>query len=221
MLAFAHALDVGVTHIETDVHATADGVAVIVHDPALDRVAGRDMQVGATRLADLRSIDLGGGQQVPELREALLAFPDTKFNIDLKSDAAVVPTVRAIVEAKAEQRVLVTSFHERRRAHAVRLLPGVATSASRSIMLRAVAAERARSATALERALRGVDAIQVPRRVGKVPIISPRSVAAYTKAGVEVHVWTINDPAEMRELLDMGVHGIVTDRADLAVPLIR
>ncbi|MCH1883202.1 glycerophosphodiester phosphodiesterase family protein [Agrococcus sp. ARC_14] len=220
MMAFIAAVDVGATFLETDAHATADGVAVLAHDPGLDRVAGRDVVIEQTLWKDLAEIDLGQGERVPGLREALLALPDAKWNIDLKSDASVVPTVRAVVEAKAVDRVLLTSFSERRRRQAERLLPEVATSASQAIVLRALAAQRLGLRGQLARILAPVVALQVPRRAKGIEIISERSVAAFQRAGVEVHVWTINDPAEMSELLAMGVDGIVTDRCDLALPLI-
>ena len=118
MLAFIAAVDAGATFLETDVHATADGVAVLAHDPSLDRVAGTDIVIEQTLWRDLQQIDLGQGERVPGLREGLLALPDAHWNIDLKSDASVVPTVRAVVEAKAVERVLLTSFSERRRRQA-------------------------------------------------------------------------------------------------------
>ncbi|SFS18232.1 glycerophosphoryl diester phosphodiesterase [Agrococcus baldri] len=220
MMAFIAAVDAGATFLETDVHATADGVAVLAHDPGLDRVAGRDVVIEQTLWKDLGEIDLGQGERVPGLREALLALPDAKWNIDLKSDASVVPAVRAVVEAKATDRVLLTSFSERRRKQAQQLLPGVATSASQSLAVRALAAQRLGLHGQLERILRPVVALQVPRRHKGLEIITERSVAAFRRAGVEVHVWTINDPVEMQELLDLGADGIVTDRCDLALPLL-
>ena len=220
MLAFIAAVDAGATFLETDVHATADGVAVLAHDPSLDRVAGRDVRIEQTLWQDLAGIDLGQGAGVPGLREALLALPDAKWNIDLKSDAAVVPAVRAVVEAKAVDRVLLTSFSERRRRQAKALLPEVATSASQRIVVQALAAQRLGLHALLERVLRPVVALQVPRRAQGIEIITERSVAAFQRAGVEVHVWTVNEPAEMRELLELGVDGLVTDRCDLALPLL-
>lgn len=220
MRAFIAALDAGATFLETDVHATADGVAVIAHDPSLDRVAGRDVVIEQTLWQDLAEIDLGQSEGVPGLREALLALPDARWNIDLKSDAAVVPAVRAVVEAKAVSRVLLTSFSERRRRQALALLPEVATSASQPMVVRALAAQRLGLQRALARVLEPVEALQVPRRHRGIEILTERSIAAFRAAGVEVHAWTINDPVEMQELLAMGVDGIVTDRCDLALPLL-
>lgn len=220
MLAFIAAVDAGATFLETDVHATADGVAVLAHDPGLDRIAGTDVVIERTLWRDLQQIDLGQGERVPGLREALLALPDAHWNIDMKSDASVVPAVRAVVEAKAVERVLLTSFSERRRKQAQELLPEVATSASQSIVAQAIVAQRLGLHGRLRRILEPVVALQVPRRAKGIEIVTERSVAAFQRAGVEVHVWTINDESEMRELLAMGVDGIVTDRCDLALPLL-
>lgn len=221
MLAFIAAMEAGARYLETDVHATADGVAVLAHDPGLDRVAGRDVVIEQTLWRDLQEIELGQGETAPGLREALLALPDARWNIDLKSDAAVVPAVRAIVEAKAVDRVLLTSFSERRRRQARALLPEVAQSASQAMVVRALLALRARSQRALARVLRDVVAVQVPRRAKGVEIVTARSVERLHEAGVELHVWTINDPDEMRELLGIGVDGIVTDRCDLALQVVE
>ena len=220
MTAFIAAVDAGATFLETDVHATADGVAVLAHDPGLERVAGRDARLSETLWKDLQQIDLGQGERVPGLREALLALPDARWNIDLKKDASVVPAVRAVVEARATDRVLLTSFSERRRRQAQALLPAVATSASQAIVGKALVAQRLGLRAQLRRILAPVVALQVPRRHRGVEIVTARSVAAFHAAGVEVHVWTINDEAEMRELLALGVDGLVTDRCDLALPLL-
>ncbi|WP_241961200.1 glycerophosphodiester phosphodiesterase [Homoserinimonas hongtaonis] len=220
LLSFLKALSAGVRHLETDVHASADGHAVISHDEDLARVAGRSVRVDQLTMAELRKVNLGAGQSFSSLAEMLDAFPDARVNIDVKSAAAIEPTVRAILDAHATDRVLVTSFDEKRRAAAVAGLPGVATSASSSILARTLVALRTGNTSAVARALGGVGAVQVPERYGPVRIVTPRSVRMLRNAGVEVHVWTINDPADMRRLLDMGVDGLVTDRADLALALV-
>jgi glycerophosphoryl diester phosphodiesterase len=130
MLAFMEAIALGISHVETDVHASSDGMAIISHDDTLDRVAGRPERVADLTAEELATVPLGMGQTLPSLREALDAFPDTRFNIDIKSADAVIPTVQAVRDTRARDRVLLTSFSERRRRAAVELLPGVATSAS-------------------------------------------------------------------------------------------
>jgi glycerophosphoryl diester phosphodiesterase len=192
MLAFALAVSEGAAYVETDVHATRDGIAVVSHDPDLRRVAGREQ-----RLLDL----------------------------DLKSDEAVAPAVRAIARVRATDRVLLTSFDHRRRLRAVRALPGVATSASSRGIMAAMAAGLVPlpglRRTLVRRALAGCLAVQVPERKGPFRIVTAARVAEWADVGVETHVWTVNEPADMVRLLTLGVHGIVTDRADLALDEVR
>ncbi|MDP3208845.1 MAG: glycerophosphodiester phosphodiesterase [Rhodoglobus sp.] len=221
LLAFANAIAVGAEYIETDVHATQDGVSVIAHDPDLKRVANRDVRVEQLSMPELRRIDLGYGQGFCTLAEALDGFPETRFNIDIKSRAAVEPTVRAILDLQAMDRVLVSSFDEGRRAAAVRQLPGVVSSASARRFAIALLAGKVGFSPAVNSALRGLVAVQVPERALGLRITTERMLARLHKAGVEVHVWTVNDPARMRELLHLGVDGIVTDRVDLGLEVVR
>ncbi|MEO8710425.1 MAG: glycerophosphodiester phosphodiesterase family protein [Lacisediminihabitans sp.] len=221
LLAFARALALGVSHIETDVHASSDGVAVISHDSDLARLTDRQGLVSALTLAELRRIDLGHGQSFASLAEALDGFPEARFNIDVKSDDAVGPTVEAIRSAGATARVLVTSFSEARRSATVQQLPGVATSASASMFARALVSGKLGLSRAVRFALRNVDAVQIPERAVGLNAVTPRMLRFLHSAGVEVHIWTVNDVDAMIRLLDLGVDGLVTDRADLALHVIR
>jgi glycerophosphoryl diester phosphodiesterase len=220
LLAFIRALAIGVTYIETDVHASCDGVAVISHDPDLSRLVGRNVRVNQLTFAELKRIDLGDGQNYTSLADALDAFPDALFNIDVKSDDAVAPTIAAIREAAATSRVLVTSFDAKRRRATVKGLPGVVTSASAREFAVALVGVKLGLSPLVRRALRGIDAVQVPERFGIVRVITPRTVKALHAAGVEVHVWTVNDGPAMRRLLELGVDGLVTDRSDLALRVV-
>lgn len=220
MLAFLKALSAGATHIETDVHATLDGIAVISHDADLARLVGREVRVDQLTLSELKRISLGEGQSFASLSEVLEAFPEARFNIDVKTDAAVVPTAEAVLEARAVPRVLITSFSEDRRRRTAALLPGVATSASARVLRVAVLAALLGLDGVVRRTLRGFDAVQVPERVRFMRVVTPRFVRAVHVAGAEVHVWTVNEPSAMSRLLGLGVDGIVTDRCDLAVTVI-
>ena len=193
---------------------------MISHDADLTRVLNRDVRVDQLTRAELGRVALGHGQGFSSLAEALDAFPDARFNIDVKSDAAVEPAVRAIRDARAIPRVLVSSFSEGRRARSVTLLPGVATSASARGVAAVLVAHRLGNAALMSRLLRGLHAVQVPEtsRIGR--IVTGRFVRAMHAHEVEVHVWTVNETADMTRLLDLGVDGIVTDRCDLAVNLI-
>lgn len=221
LLAFAKAIAAGSHYIETDVHASHDAVAVVAHDPDLVRVAGRPVRVEHLTFSELRRVDLGAGQSFSSLAEALDAFPETRFNIDIKSDAAVGPTVEAIRAAGAFERVLVTSFSERRRRAALAELPGVVSSASARRFAAALVGGKVGLSPAVRRSLRGLVAVQVPERALGMRVTSVGMLRRLHAAGVEVHVWTVNDPGRMRELLELGVDGIVTDRADLALEVVR
>lgn len=218
--AFLHAMALGVMHLETDVHATSDGVAVLSHDPDLHRVGGPQSPIAGLTASAVRRIRLRGDVEIPTLAEALHAFPDACFNIDLKHDAVVEPAVAAIRRANAIDRVLVTSFDEKRRRRAVADLPGVATSASSPGVIRAVVAAQTRVPLLARLAMKGIHALQIPERQGSLPVLSSALVRAAHANGVEVHVWTVNETADMERLLDLGVDGLITDRADLAVPVV-
>ena len=219
LLAFRHALAAGATHIETDVHATDDGIAVLSHDADHD-VAGTRIRLDQLTMGELMRIGLGKGQSFASLREALDAFPEARFNIDVKATAAVEATAAAVRDAGAIDRVLITSFSENRRRRTAGLLPGVATSASASVLMRAVLATAMGVARTARHTLKGFAAVQVPETVRSHRILTPRFIRGMHAAGVEVHVWTINDSEAMIRLLDLGVDGLVTDRCDLAVEII-
>lgn len=220
LLSFAKAIAAGADHLETDVHASADGVAILSHDPDLFRLTGRRVRIDQLTASELARIDLGESQTFTTLAAVLDTFPEARFNIDVKAAAAVIPTIEAVRAARAEHRVLIGSFSNARRLAVVRRLPGVVTSvSSRGAVIATWAG--ALGLPALTRwALRDVQAVQLPVRILGARTTSPRVLAAYRSAGVEVHIWTINDPAEMRHFLDAGVDGIVTDRADLALAVI-
>ncbi len=213
MAAFARAVDEGYRYLETDVHATADGVLVAFHDYRLDRVTDGHGSVAGQTWDQLRRARIGGREPIPLLAEVLEAFPDTRFNIDPKSDAAVGPLIDVLRAAHALDRVCLGSFSERRLAALRRALgPQVATSLGpRGVMSLAGAARFRRSL----RPDPGVVAAQVPVAYGRITVVTPGLVGTAHDAGLEVHVWTINDPAEMDRLFDLGVDAIMTDRPEL------
>ena len=175
LLSFAKAIAAGAIYVETDVHASLDGAAVIAHDPDLKRIAGRDIRVDQLTLAELQRIDLGYGQTFTTLAAALDAFPDTRFNIDVKAAAAAEPAARAIIAAKAQSRVLVSSFDERRRRAALSLLPGVVSSSSARLFAVALLAGKLGLSPVVRRALRGLVAVQVPEKAIGLRITTPRN----------------------------------------------
>ena len=217
LAALAAAQAAGVPYVESDCHLTADGVVVLFHDDDLSRVTRDPRPIRDVPIRELDELMSTRGGLVT-LAQAFDAFPTLRFNLDVKAEDAADPVGREV--ARHSERVLLTSFSDarRRRALAAAAQEGgdPATSAGTSTTARVVAAVASRSARLVRQALAGVDALQVPERRGRVRIVTPRLIDAVHRAGAEVHVWTVNDPDDMRRLLDLGVDGLVTDRADVA-----
>ncbi|WP_160669237.1 glycerophosphodiester phosphodiesterase [Pseudarthrobacter sp. ATCC 49987] len=220
MAAFRAAVELGFQHLETDVHTTADGVLLLFHDETLDRVTdgrGRISELPAETVAQAR---IGGAEPIPLFEELATAFPDVRLNLDVKDWNSVDALAAAIERFGLHDRVLIASFSDRRRRAVLKQLSRPAASSAGMvsnalyILLGPVLPVPLLRLTA-GRALRGVHALQVPVSYGAVTVVTPGFVRRAHRDGLQVHVWTVNDPAEMHRLLDLGVDGIVTDRADL------
>jgi glycerophosphoryl diester phosphodiesterase len=223
MRAFEAAVRLGVTFLETDVHATADGVPVVFHDLRLDRLTDRRGLLARTPWREVSRARIRGREPIPRLEDVLGAWPEVRFNIDIKAPGAVAPFVTAIRRTGARERVVVASFNDRRRALAVSALEvagPVAWSPGTRRGARVLAAVR-RGPAAVARALGGAACLQVPECVGPLRIVTRRLVDVVHAAGAQVHVWTVDDPAAMVRLFDLGVDAVVTNRSDLAVPLVE
>jgi glycerophosphoryl diester phosphodiesterase len=207
--AFEHAISLGYRYMETDVRATADGVAVAMHDPTLDRVAGRPGVLSKMAWAEVRESPLEDGRQIPRLEELLTAWPAIRWNIDLKQPEAIAPVVDVLRRTASLDRVLVAAFSDRRSARARAALgPNLATGAGRWTVAALVAAK----VVALVPVRTQAAAAQVPVQQRGVPIVDAAFVRVCHQAGLAVHVWTIDEPHTMEQLLDLGVDGIMTDR---------
>lgn len=213
--AFRRAVDLGYRYLETDVHATADGVLVAFHDDVLDRVTTGRGAVADLPYAAVREALIGGAEPAPLLGDLLEEFPGVRFNVDIKADGAVVPLVRTIEEHGAVDRVCVGSFSPRRlREVRRRLGPRLATAAGQV----GVAALRFTPPLVSRWLHTPAPVLQVPLQhtIGGRPVhvLIPRLVRTAHGLGKHVHVWTIDDAAEMHRLLDLGVDGLVSDRID-------
>jgi len=219
--AFAAAHAAGARYVESDCHLTADGVVVLLHDTDLARIADDPRPVASLTRRQLDDV-LAARGGLATLPETLEAFPTLRFNLDVKVDAAAEAVGHTV--ARHADRVLLTSFSDDRRDRALRAARQAggepATSPGTATMARALAAVRLRSRRLLQRALDGVDALQIPERHRGIRVLFPRLIDAAHRLGVEVHVWTVNDPADMVRLLDLGVDGLVTDRADEALRVV-
>lgn len=214
--AFRHARDLGYGYIETDVHATSDGVVVTFHDEDLARTTERSGLVRAIPWSHLAAVRLTGSEEpVPRLDDVLATWPDVRWNIDVKHDSAVGPLIETIHRSGALERVCITSFDDRRLARIRRALGPelcAAMGPAGTTALRVASVLPGRAGRALGQRLSGFGAAQVPIRQGRVPVADRRFIEAAHRIGVAVHVWTVDDAATMERLLDFGVDGIMTDR---------
>ncbi|GAA2814898.1 glycerophosphodiester phosphodiesterase [Kitasatospora paracochleata] len=216
LAAFEAAVALGYRYLETDVHATADGVLVAFHDTLLDRVTDRTGAVAELPWQTVREARIGGTEPIPLLEELLDAFPDVRFNVDVKAPAAVEPLVEVVRRTDAWDRVCVGGFSDSRIA-AVRAAAGPRLATS--LGPREVARLRLRSLAGP--LLRGAGApwagvcAQVPERHRGIPVVDRAFVRAAHRSGLQVHVWTVDDPDRIRALLDLGVDGIMADRIDV------
>lgn len=206
--AFHHAAALGLSHLETDVHATADGVCVVFHDEVLDRTTDRRGRIAEMTWAEVSKARIAGQEPIWRIEEMLVALPDAFINIDVKSAGAVAPLAKILRAHRALDRVLVGSFsHSRLQAMRAAMGPGLATSLSTREVVALLAGDT--------RVARGAVAAQIPDRAGRFPVATRRFVERAHRHGLAVHVWTVNDEQAMRRLLDLGVDGIVTDRPTL------
>jgi glycerophosphoryl diester phosphodiesterase len=202
--AFQNAVDLGYRYLETDVHVTADGVVVAFHDDDLSRTTGRPGLIHELPWSEVATARVDGTEPIPRLVDLLRAFPDRRVNIDCKTDAAVGPLGDVLEAEKVLDRVCVAGFSDRRLMKLRgRLGPDLCTSAG-PIELGVL--------KLLQVAPPGVLAAQVPIDLKGFPVVTDGFVRACHRRGVEVHVWTIDEPAEMDRLLDLGVDGIMSDR---------
>lgn len=225
MLAFRNAAALGVDMLDTDMHATRDGVLVLAHDDTLDRLTDRKGRIKDLTLAEVQQADAGhafspdGGKsfpfrgqglRVPTLAELLTTFPDMPLSIEIKqvTPGLGVPFCRALRDAGATARVVVASFSDVAMTEFRAACPEVLTSMTERELRPPVLLSKV--------GLGGLAplpgrAAQVPLKGGGVTVVTPSFVGAMHRRGVAVQVWTINDEATMRRLIQMGVDGIQTD----------
>ena len=211
--AFALASALGVRYLETDVRLTADGALVCFHDSTLDRVTDARGPLARHTLASLRGVRVAGREPIPTLADALEAFPDANFTVDLKDQAAIGPLGKLLQHSDFRDRVCVAGawdgWLDVVRAEA----PGVRTALGWRSLAAVVTTAHAGMPPA--RRFATAEFAHVPLKLGRVPVFVERLVTGAHGIGVKVVVWTVNDQPSMVRLLDAGVDGIITDRPDL------
>ena len=218
LASFELALGAGADYLESDIQVTKDKVPVLFHDNDLKRLVGKKTLISQVTLSELNQIRLPHSGQIPTLAEALNSFPEAKFNLDLKTPSAETVGIETILSLGAQNRVLVSSFSEASRKRALaRTTTPLASSAGSSKVLLCYLLARAGFEKALNRQVSDIDALQIPTKRYGIDFTHPKFLERILPTGVEIHFWTINDPKTMLELFSLGAHGIVTDRADIAM----
>jgi glycerophosphoryl diester phosphodiesterase len=220
----------GADMLELDVHLTADGRVAVIHDDTVDRTTDGTGPVRDLALDELQSLDAGfgftdlegeqswrgRGARIPEFGELLEAFPDTRLNVECKCDRVARPLVELIRRHGAEHRVLVAAADEPNR-RAVRGYPGPWGASATQI----------RAFYLLHRLPLGflytprADALQIPESWEGRAVLTPRLLAEAHRRNIAVHIWTVDDPADMRRLIEMGVDAVQTDRPDLLATVLH
>jgi len=208
MPAFEHAVGLGYRYLETDVHATADGVLLAFHDDRLDRVTDRSGEIATLPFAAVAEARVDGREPIPLLEDVLGSFPEARVNIDPKHDHSVEPLIEVLERTDAVARVCVGSFSDARlRTLRARLGPDLCTAMGprevARLRLDALSGRVHPSPSGC---------VQVPESFRGVTVTNAAVVRAAHRAGLQVHVWTVDDPDAMVRLLDLGVDGIMTDR---------
>ena len=228
LYAFEQAAAMGVDVLEMDLHSTADGVLVVMHDDTVDRTTDGSGPIQSLTLEEIMALDAGyhwsagdvgtfpyrgQGIAVPTMEEVFAAFPDTPLNIEIKQEdpPLVEPFCRLIREYGMGERVLVASFHQETVEAFRQTCPEVATSSGEGeVIALFVLSKLFLEATYGPEA----QAVQVPEYRSGLHVLTPRFVTAAHGRGLEVHAWTINETPDMERLVELGVDGVITDYPD-------
>lgn len=235
LFAMEQAAAMGVDVLEMDIHASLDGVLVLSHDDTVDRLTDGSGPIRAMTFEELQALDAaydwseddrgtafpyrGRGIRVPSLESVFQAFPEMSMNIEIKQqEPPIVDAFCNLIRAYDKQgQILVGSFYADTMSSFRETCPEVATSATEPEIRPYFVLNR----LLLDAVYRPpAEAFQVPEYSGNLHVVTRRFVEGLAKHNVDVHVWTINETADMERLLDLGVDGIITDRPDRLLELV-
>ncbi|MEJ7847721.1 MAG: glycerophosphodiester phosphodiesterase family protein [Pyrinomonadaceae bacterium] len=232
--AFVYSAKMGVDVLELDVRSTADGTLVVMHDGDVARTTNGSGRVTELTLEALKKLDAGylftpnngqtfpfrgKGVTIPTLAEIFDALPEMTFNIEPKQQEPPItgPLCNLIRERKMADRVIVGSFNQTNLDNFRRECPEVATSAGPSEVSEFLALSKTGIGSTYSPRMQ---ALQVPEKIGALPIVTKQFIDAAHERKLKVHVWTINDTADMQRLIELGVDGIMTDYPDQMLNLL-
>ncbi len=210
MPAFAGAVDLGFKYLETDTHCTRDGMLMAFHDEQLDRLTNQRGKISELDYDAVRRAKVKGLEAIPRLDDLIQSFPQTRFNIDLKADSTVKPFIGLVKKLKCVDRICVGAFSDKRIKAVKEALPNVCTSLGPINVCLAKLASHGVPFLNIEG-----HCAQVPERWGQIKLSDSRFIRAMKQRGIQTHVWTVNVEADMARLVELGVEGIMTDRAEI------
>ncbi len=202
--AFRNAVDLGYTHLETDVHASRDGVLYAFHDANLLRMTGRAARIGDLTSAEIDDLRVGGREPIPRVADLLEEFPDCFWSIDVKADDATELSIAEFTRLGVLDRLMIGSFNHRRIVRLRAGLPGVTSALSQREIATLLAGGP----------VPGRTCASVPVSWRGVRVVTPRFIARAKRRSIPVYAWTIDDATEMARLMDLGVDGIMADQID-------
>jgi glycerophosphoryl diester phosphodiesterase len=235
LLAFEDSAKLGVDFLELDVHSTNDGTLVVMHDAQVDRTTDGRGEIREMSLENLKKLDAGfqfspdGGQTfpfrgkkitVPTLAEIFDSLPEMKFNIEPKQQtpSIIKPLCSLIRARKMEDKIIVGSFHQAVIDEFRAECPEVATSASPSEVTKFLALSK----TGLSESYNPpMQALQIPENLGQLSVVTKEFVENAHRKNLQVHVWTVNETADMERLINVGVDGIMTDYPDKLLSIVK
>ena len=216
MPAFQGAVSLGYQYVETDVHATIDGVLIAFHDDRLDRVTNSTGLVSELTWTEISSARVDGKEPIVRLSDLMTAFPELNINIDPKSTTAVEPLIKELRIEKALDRVCIGSFSDRRlKAFREAFGDAVCLSMGPLQILRMKL-----KSSGFPMGAFSAQCAQIPIKQGPISLATPKFIDACHELDIDVHVWTIDDESEMIQLLDLNVDGIMTDLPQLLLDVL-
>ena len=205
--SFQYAIEIGSSYIETDVQLSSNGIPYIFHDDDLIRLFGKNVIFNSLHSDEIDKLMLFDKYRIPTLEVTLQKFPDTFFQIDVKTDEVVLPTMEVITKTNSTDKVCIASFSSKRLKQVHNLYPEICLSMGPYEVLKLLLA----SYGLYTKKVPG-NCLQIPIYQYGIKLVTKRFIKYIHKVGLKIHVWTINDEDTMLKLINLGVDGIITDR---------
>ena len=208
--SFQYSTSLGCKFIETDVQVSSDGIPYIFHDETLKRLTGMNKQFSKLNSKEIDRLRIFKSHKIPRLDETLKTFPDTYFQIDVKTDEVAMPALNVIYQNNAQDRVCIASFNSKRLLRVSKKYPDICLSMGPNEVAKMLLS----SFGLYKKNIMG-DCLQVPMHYYGIRVVTKRFVDFIHSKGLKICVWTINDKKTFNKLIKMKVDGIITDKPKL------